>query len=66
MAIGTAGFTAMLCVMALERAGVRPESRRDPRHRAPPAAWAASRSRILAQRGYRVVASTGKLHEADT
>jgi acrylyl-CoA reductase (NADPH) len=26
MAIGTAGYTAMLCVMALERAGVRPGS----------------------------------------
>ncbi|MDG6693232.1 zinc-binding dehydrogenase, partial [Staphylococcus aureus] len=26
MIIGTAGFTAMLCVMALEDAGVRPES----------------------------------------
>ncbi|MCZ7837486.1 oxidoreductase [Leclercia adecarboxylata] len=26
MIIGTAGFTAMLCVMALEEAGVRPES----------------------------------------
>jgi acrylyl-CoA reductase (NADPH) len=26
MAIGTAGFTAMLCVMALEDAGVKPES----------------------------------------
>jgi acrylyl-CoA reductase (NADPH) len=26
MIIGTAGFTAMLCVMALEDAGIRPES----------------------------------------
>ena len=26
MAIGTAGYTAMLCVMALERAGVTPAS----------------------------------------
>ena len=26
MAIGTAGYTAMLCVMAIERAGVRPDS----------------------------------------
>ncbi len=25
MAIGTAGFTAMLCVMALEDAGIRPQ-----------------------------------------
>ena len=25
MAIGTAGYTAMLCVMALERHGVRPD-----------------------------------------
>ena len=25
MAIGTAGFTAMLCVMALEEQGLRPE-----------------------------------------
>ena len=33
MAIGTAGYTAMLCVMALERAGVTPGARRDPRDR---------------------------------
>ncbi len=26
MIIGTAGFTAMLCVMALEEAGIRPDS----------------------------------------
>ncbi|MCB1804580.1 MAG: oxidoreductase, partial [Candidatus Competibacteraceae bacterium] len=26
MAIGTAGFTAMLCVMALEDAGIKPDA----------------------------------------
>ena len=33
MAIGTAGLTAMLAVMALERHGLRPGFRRCPRHR---------------------------------
>jgi acrylyl-CoA reductase (NADPH) len=40
MIIGTAGFTAMLCVMALEDAGIRPKTVKlsSP---APAAAWAA-------------------------
>lgn len=44
MIVGTAGFTAMLCVMALEDAGIRPESGKlsSP---APAAAWAARQSR---------------------
>ena len=33
MAIGTAGYTAMLCAMALERLGVTKRSRRGARHR---------------------------------
>ena len=33
MAIGTAGYTAMLSVMALERAGITPRARPDRRHR---------------------------------
>jgi acrylyl-CoA reductase (NADPH) len=67
MAIGTAGYTAMLCVMALERHGVTPGS---------PAAGdilvtGASGGvgtiaiTLLARLGHRVVASTGRLHEAD-
>jgi acrylyl-CoA reductase (NADPH) len=60
MAIGTAGYTAMLCVMALERHGVRTRRlRRGAGHRR-------GRRRgqrgvaLLSKLGYRVVASTGR------
>ena len=58
-AIGTAGYTAARCVIALERAGLRPES-------GPVLVTGASGGvgstavDILAARGYEVVASTGK------
>ena len=45
MAIGTAGYTAMLCVMALERGGITPATRRRWSSPARPAASARSRSR---------------------
>ncbi len=44
MIVGTAGFTAMLCVMALEDAGIRPESGEIVVTGAA-VAWAARRSR---------------------
>jgi acrylyl-CoA reductase (NADPH) len=64
MAIGTAGFTAMLAVMALERHGLTPE-------RGPVAVTGAAGGvgsvaiAVLAQRGYTVHAVTGRTGEAD-
>ena len=64
MAIGTAGYTAMLCVMALQRHGIDPE-------RGPVVVTGASGGvgsvaiALLAKRGYQVIASTGRPQEAD-
>jgi acrylyl-CoA reductase (NADPH) len=61
-AIGTAGYTAMLCVMALERFGVA----KDKGNILVTGATGGVGSiaiMILARLGYRVVASTGKLSE---
>ena len=62
MAIGTAGYTAMLCVMALERLGVTKE-RGDVLVTGATGGVGSISVAILAQLGYRVVASTGKLAE---
>jgi len=64
MAIGTAGYTAMLCVMALERRGVAPA---DGEVLVTGAAGGVGSVAIalLARAGYRVVASTGRAAEAD-
>src|SRR5215813_9431895 len=62
MAIGTAGYTAMLAVMALERHGITPE-------RGPVVVTGAAGGvgsvavALLAKLGYHVVASTGRLQE---
>ena len=64
MAIGTAGYTAMLCLMALERHGVTPA-------RGPVLVTGASGGvgsvavALLGGLGYEVVASTGRTEEAD-
>ena len=64
MAIGTAGYTAMLAVMALERHGLTPE-------RGPIAVTGAAGGvgsvaiAILAKRGFSVSAVTGRPQEAD-
>ena len=64
MSIGTAGFTAMLAVMALERHGLTPAS-------GPIAVTGAAGGvgsvaiAILAQRGFTVHAATGRPKEAD-
>ena len=64
MAVGTAGYTAMLSVMALERHGITPE-------RGPVAVTGASGGvgsvaiSVLAKLGYHVIASTGRSSEAD-
>jgi len=63
MAIGTAGFTAMLCVTSLEQHGVLPD-------KGPVLVTGASGGvgsfsvSLLARLGYRVIASTGRLTES--
>jgi acrylyl-CoA reductase (NADPH) len=63
MAIGTAGYTAMLCVMALERHGIVP-------NRGPVVVTGAAGGvgsvaiALLAKLGYAVIASTGRAEEA--
>jgi acrylyl-CoA reductase (NADPH) len=63
MAIGTAGYTAMLCCLALERFGVKPEQGEVLVTGASGGVGSIAIS-ILAGWGYDVVASTGKLNEA--
>lgn len=64
MAVGTAGYTAMLCVLALERHGVTPD-------RGPVVVTGAAggvgsvATAILGKLGYHVIASTGRESEAD-
>ncbi|MBZ9695274.1 MULTISPECIES: MDR family oxidoreductase [unclassified Mesorhizobium] len=63
MAVGTAGYTAMLCVMALERHGILPE-------RGPVVVTGAAGGvgsvavSILSSLGYHVIASTGRNAES--
>ena len=64
MAIGTAGYTAMLCVMALERLGVTPKSGEVLVTGATGGVGSIAVA-ILAKLGYAVVASTGKMSEKD-
>ena len=64
MAIGTAGYTAMLCVMALEKHGVTPGSG-DILVTGAGGGVGSVAIALLAKLGYRVVASTGRLQEAD-
>ncbi len=64
MAIGTAGYTAMLCVLALERNGITPD--RGPVLVTGAAGGVGSVAiAILAKLGYTVIASTGRASEAD-
>ena len=64
MAIGTAGYTAMLAVMALERAGISPS--RGPVIVTGAAGGVGSVAvALLAKLGYAVAASTGRPEEAD-
>ncbi|WP_321781949.1 MDR family oxidoreductase [Paraburkholderia sp. J94] len=64
MAVGTAGYTAMLCILALERHGIAP-SHGDVLVTGASGGVGSFAIALLARRGYRVVASTGKLQEAD-
>jgi acrylyl-CoA reductase (NADPH) len=63
MAIGTAGYTAMLAVMALERAGLEP-SRGSVVVTGAAGGVGSVAVAILAKLGYAVVASTGRPEEA--
>lgn len=64
MSIGTAGYTAMLCVMALERHGVTPE---DGEILVTGAAGGVGSiaTAVLSRLGYEVVAVTGRPSESD-
>lgn len=64
MAIGTAGYTAMLCVMALQKHGILP-SDGDILVTGANGGVGSVAIALLAKLGYRVVASTGRMNEAD-
>ena len=64
MAIGTAGYTAMLCLMALERHGLRPGD--GPAIVTGAAGGVGSVAvTLLAAAGWHVIASTGRAEETD-
>lgn len=64
MAIGTAGYTAMLAVMALEKNGLAP-GQGDVLVTGASGGVGSFAIALLAKRGYRVVASTGRAAEYD-
>ena len=64
MSVGTAGYTAMLCVMALQQQGVKPEDGEILVTGANGGVGTLSIT-LLATLGYTVVASTGRMEEAD-
>ena len=64
MAIGTAGYTAMLCVLALEKHGVTPD-KGDILVTGANGGVGSFAIALLAKLGYTVVASTGRANEAD-
>ena len=63
MAVGTAGYTAMLCVLALERHGARPGDG-DVLVTGATGGVGSVATALLARLGYRVTAATGKAGEA--
>lgn len=64
MAIGTAGYTAMLCVLALEAAGLTPDMGEVVVTGATGGVGSVATA-LLAARGYNVAAVTGRVSEAD-
>jgi len=64
MSVGTAGYTSMLCLMALERHGVTPQSGKVLVTGATGGVGSFAIS-LLANRGYSVIAATGKQQEAE-
>ncbi|MBL8470536.1 MAG: oxidoreductase [Rhodocyclaceae bacterium] len=64
MAIGTAGYTAMLCVLALEKHGLEPGDGEVLVTGANGGVGSVAIA-LLAKLGYKVIASTGRMQEAD-
>jgi acrylyl-CoA reductase (NADPH) len=64
MAIGTAGYTAMLCVLALERHGIQPGDGEVLVTGATGGVGSVA-TMLLSKLGHKVVAATGKANEAD-
>jgi acrylyl-CoA reductase (NADPH) len=64
MAIGTAGYTAMLCVLALEDHGIKPDAG-DILVTGAAGGVGSVAVAVLGKLGYRVVASTGRLQETE-
>ncbi|WPB81845.1 MDR family oxidoreductase [Archangium violaceum] len=64
MAIGTAGYSAMLCVLALEHSGLTPEHG-DVLVTGANGGVGSIAIALLSKLGYRVVASTGRMSEAE-
>jgi len=64
MAIGTAGYTAMLCVLALEHGGLTPQ-RGDILVTGANGGVGSIAIAILSRLGYRVIASTGRSEESE-
>jgi len=64
MALGTAGYTAMLCVMRMEELGVKKEQGEILVTGASGGVGSVAIA-ILSEWGYKVVASTGRMNEAD-
>jgi acrylyl-CoA reductase (NADPH) len=62
MAIGTAGYTAMLCVLALEHGGLAPE-KGDVLVTGASGGVGSIAISVLSELGYRVIASTGRASE---
>ncbi|MEO6363479.1 MAG: MDR family oxidoreductase, partial [Caldimonas sp.] len=65
MAIGTAGYTAMLCVLALERHGLRAGGGGDVLVTGATGGVGSVAVALLSRLGHRVVAATGKAAERD-
>lgn len=65
MAIGTAGFTAMLCIQALEDHGLTPGSGRDVLVTGAAGGVGSLAVALLSHLGYSVVAATGRLAERE-
>lgn len=63
MAIGTAGYTAMLCVLALERHGIRPGDG-DILVTGANGGVGGIAIALLAKQGYRIIATTGRIMES--
>ncbi|MDX1653831.1 MAG: MDR family oxidoreductase [Candidatus Competibacteraceae bacterium] len=65
MAIGTAGFTAMLCVLALEEADIRPGGDKPVVVTGASGGVGSVAVALLAKAGFKVAAVTGRPQEAD-